>query len=495
MSRNKVIIIGGGLGGLMSGALLAKEGYDVSVFEKHHIIGGGLQSYKRFGATFDTCMHVFGGMREGGNIRRICEYLGIMDSFEYLDIDNAPCLSVFVDSDHSEYAISNGREGFVDSLSAYFPEEKENLVKYVSSIYNIMEELDLFHLRHTRHNIFEHSDEYNIPVNELLDGCFNSERLKSIVSCFNTLYAGEKDISPAFLHSAISMIFLKGACRIVGGYSKFAEALVGAIKENKGEVRTGCEVKAINTVDGKFSSVVLASGEVIAADYCISSIPPTCMLKLIDNPCLFSKAYRESLEERNDSLSAFIINIKLKDHMLKFFNNIRFFFSDYDSSWKVSDGSSINKFMYMTPPEEGQGEWASTLSITAVMDWKAVERWENSMSGARDGSYYAWKEKLCKDVLEKMNAVIPGFSDMVDSVDSASPLTIRDYTSVRHGAMCGYRNEGTNLFNSFLPIKTKVTNLLLTGQSVNLHGFCGVSLTAIQTAETILGDNFITDKL
>ena len=76
MSRNKVIIIGGGLGGLMSGALLAKEGYDVSVFEKHHIIGGGLQSYKRFGATFDTCMHVFGGMREGGNIRRICEYLG-----------------------------------------------------------------------------------------------------------------------------------------------------------------------------------------------------------------------------------------------------------------------------------------------------------------------------------------------------------------------------------------------------------------------------------
>ena len=66
----RVLIIGGGLGGLFSGAILAKEGMEVTVLEKNVSIGGGLQSFTRFGEVFDTGMHVLGGLQEGGNIRR-----------------------------------------------------------------------------------------------------------------------------------------------------------------------------------------------------------------------------------------------------------------------------------------------------------------------------------------------------------------------------------------------------------------------------------------
>lgn len=48
---------------------------------------------------------------------------------------------------------------------------------------------------------------------------------------------------------------------------------------------------------------------------------------------------------------------------------------------------------------------------------------------------------------------------------------------------------------SQLPVITKVDNLLLTGQNNNLHGFCGVPLTAINTAEAILGRNFVLNKI
>ena len=71
------IIIGGGLGGLFTGAILAKEGLRVTVLEKNATAGGGLQTFRRFGEEFDTGMHVIGGMQSGGNIRRICQYLGI----------------------------------------------------------------------------------------------------------------------------------------------------------------------------------------------------------------------------------------------------------------------------------------------------------------------------------------------------------------------------------------------------------------------------------
>ena len=38
--KQRVLIIGGGLGGLFSGAILAKEGLEVTVLEKNKIIGG-----------------------------------------------------------------------------------------------------------------------------------------------------------------------------------------------------------------------------------------------------------------------------------------------------------------------------------------------------------------------------------------------------------------------------------------------------------------------
>lgn len=72
------VIIGGGLGGLFTGAILSKEGVGVTVIEKNATPGGGLQSFVRHGETFDTGMHVIAGMHEGGNIRRICDYLGII---------------------------------------------------------------------------------------------------------------------------------------------------------------------------------------------------------------------------------------------------------------------------------------------------------------------------------------------------------------------------------------------------------------------------------
>ena len=50
--QNDVIIIGGGLGGLFTGALLAREGLSVTIVEKNAAIGGGLQTFHRFAAIW-----------------------------------------------------------------------------------------------------------------------------------------------------------------------------------------------------------------------------------------------------------------------------------------------------------------------------------------------------------------------------------------------------------------------------------------------------------
>ena len=72
-----VCIIGGGMSGLFTGALLAKNGYKVTVLEKNHIIGGGLQSFRRGDAVFNTGMQAFAGYGGKFAFGYFWEYLGI----------------------------------------------------------------------------------------------------------------------------------------------------------------------------------------------------------------------------------------------------------------------------------------------------------------------------------------------------------------------------------------------------------------------------------
>ena len=107
------IIIGGGIGGLVSGALLAKEGYKVTVLEKNAIIGGGLQTFKRHGVSFPTGMHIFGGFHEGENLRKLFEYLGVMDKISLRPMDEDASDVVTVMGEGKTYNLPRGRERYM----------------------------------------------------------------------------------------------------------------------------------------------------------------------------------------------------------------------------------------------------------------------------------------------------------------------------------------------------------------------------------------------
>ncbi|MEO8583984.1 MAG: NAD(P)-binding protein, partial [Flavitalea sp.] len=71
-----VIIIGSGMGGLVCGSLLSREGYKVCILEKNKQIGGCLQTYVRDKVIFDSGVHYLGGLSKGQNLYQIFKYLG-----------------------------------------------------------------------------------------------------------------------------------------------------------------------------------------------------------------------------------------------------------------------------------------------------------------------------------------------------------------------------------------------------------------------------------
>ena len=468
----------------------------MTVLEKNATIGGGLQTFTRFGETFDTGMHVVGGMRPGGNIWRICRYLGIEDKVNLRDVDDDCTDKLYFSEDQQYYTIAKGKEPFVDSLAKSFPQERENLKRYVEALYALTEELDLFYLRPARTNLFSHSDDFLMAADEFIAKYINDPKLRSVVAYMNPLYGGREGQTPAFVHAVISVLYINGASRFVGGSSRFADLLADVIKAHGGEVVTGDGVEWLEVNNRKVDYVRTRKGRQYEADWYVSDIHPCTLLTLMDERA-FPKAFRDRMNEIPNSYSAFSLYIRMKENSFPYINHSEYFMSRYGDIWNFCrDGASWPMgFLMMTPPEENQGPWSNKVLVTAPMPFDMVRQWEDTTVGRRGDEYKQWKRARAEELLAMVEEMHPGFREAIEDVNTSSPLTIRDFYGVKEGSICGFSKDCHNITLSQLPVVTKVSNLLLTGQNNNLHGFCGVPLTAINTCEVILGQNSVIDKL
>src|ERR1700733_1790040 len=71
-----VVVIGAGVGGLTSAALLSKAGFSVCVLEKEPHVGGYLAGFRRKNFRFDTAIHWLNQCAPGGMACKLFDALG-----------------------------------------------------------------------------------------------------------------------------------------------------------------------------------------------------------------------------------------------------------------------------------------------------------------------------------------------------------------------------------------------------------------------------------
>ena len=480
------VIIGGGIGGLVTGALLAKEGYQVTVLEKNAIIGGGLQTFMRNGVSFPTGMHIFGGFQEGGNLRKLFGYLGVMDKIKLRPTDENTNDEVSFVDENVTYRLPKGKDHFVAYLSECFPDEKEQIKAYVDRLFELTEEEELFYLREAPENGHSHSDDFLSSINQLMDKYLTDVKLKSLLGYLSPLIGGSGETTPAYIHALLSSLHINGTYQFVGESQQMANALAQVIESAGGQVIANEKVVWIDVENRQVTQVVTQKGNTYQADSYISAVHPDVLLKIIDGQA-FTTAFKQRVQSVPETMSSFKVFVKLKENAILYVNHPTFCLANADE-WPQS-------MMYVTPPAENQGIFAQTMVVICPMAFNEVRPWEQTMSGHRGASYVSWKQKMMDKVLDFINLKYPGFRDNIGFCFAASPLTIRDYYSNKEGSNYGFQKDSHNLMLSQMSVATKVKNLFLTGQNVNIHGLCGVSLTAIETAEALVGRNVVVRKI
>ena len=492
-----VIIIGGGFGGLTTGALLAREGMRVTVIEQNRTIGGGLQSFTRQGVAFETGMHILGGLGEGGSVRRIFQYLGIMDKVRIQRCDMDCMDEVTYLATGNVYRLPQGREAFTRALCRYFPAESDGIHHYLQACYDLSEEVDTFYLRPTPSVFAMHSERFLQPADEFIADFVGDPRLRDLLAYMNPMYGGVPGHTPAYVHALINVLYISGQYHFVGRSQHLAELLAEVIRQHGGEVVTGQRVLSVRVADRLVDYVETADGTRYRGDYYISSIHTKTLLPLLSEGAL-SKAYVNRLANAPVNYSAFILYLVFKPGTFPYINHTGYIQDDYGQIWNHAtyDAATWPRgLMYLTPPTENQGKWAARMTVNCLMNWSEVERWEQTRVGNRGADYEAWKREQAERIIDKLERRFPYIRECITTFYTASPLTIRDYYGSPEGSLYGYSKDGLDPARTLIAPATKVRNLLLSGQCVNLHGICGVPLTAINTAECIFGLNTIINKI
>jgi len=482
------IIIGGGLGGLVTGALLSKEGFKVTVLEKNATIGGGLQTFKRNGVSFATGMHIFGGFNEGGNLKQIFDYIDITDKLHLKPTDDDACDVVTIAEDNTTYFLPKGKENLINYLAKQFPDESESIRNYIEKLYSLSQEEDLYYLRESSSEpvYTKFSEDFLKPYNSLIDNYIHNQKLKRLLGYLSPLFGGVEDMTPTYLNALLSVLHINGTYQFAGGSQQMADLLKEVIEKGGGKVIANEEVIKINVDNHLITNILTKNNNSYRADIYISDVHPDVLLKIISDDA-FPTAFKKRIHSIPESVSGFKVYIKFKDKTFRYVNHPRYFI-DNQKDWP-------NQFMYVTPPVTNQGEFAETMIIISPMEFEKVKRWEDTKTGHRGEDYLAWKHEMIEKVFDCMNKIIPDFSENIEFAFASSPLTIRDFYGNKYGSNYGFQKDSNDLMLSQMSVFTKVKNLYLTGQNVNIHGFCGVSLTAIETAEAIVGHNEIVRKI
>ncbi len=495
MKKYDVVIIGSGLGGLLCGNMLSREGMSVCVLEKHHQAGGCLQNFVRQGCVFDTGIHYLGSLDEGQVLNRYFKYFGLMDKLPLKRLDSMGFDVISFAGDSNEYKYAMGDEAFVEVLSKQFPREREALKKYVARVRDISNYFPLYNISDQLADVSE-TAMYGENAVDVIRSLTSDTKLQQVLAGTNPLYAGVSERTPFYVHALVNFSFLESSYRVVDGSAKIASILCDSIRSNGGDIMTRCEAREFHFNGTQISSVELTNGERIEATHFISDIHPARTLEMIPEGFI-RKAYRHRILQLENTMSSFSVYIVFKKNSFPYLNYNLYYYKNKNvwESTRYNRETGPENFLLLTPASSKSEQWADAIIAMTYMSYDEVKQWEHTTIGKRGESYEEFMRVRAEQLITLVEEKIPGFRDHIETYYTSSPLTYRDYTGIPDGSLYGVLKDCTDPLKSLISPRTKIPNLLLTGQNIILHGALGVTIAAVTTCSELLGHTYLVNKI
>jgi all-trans-retinol 13,14-reductase len=499
MNQYDVVIVGSGMGGLVCGTILAKEGMRVCVLEKNKQIGGTLQTYVRKRVIFDSGVHYVGSLDKGQTLHTLFTYLGIMDKMKLQKLDEDGFDHIVFEGDDHEYVYGQGYENFIKGLLKDFPDEEPAIVNYCDTIKEVCTKFPLYNLR--KGNFIDKVGVLEIDTQTFIESITPNKRLQNVLAGTSLLYAGVPYKTPLYVHALVLNSYIESSYRFMDGGSQIARALSHEIYSRGGVILKNRNVVKLQDEDDKLVFAETDSGERYYGKLFISNVHPVQTLAMTDSERI-KKAYRTRVNSLENSISMFYVSIVLKKNSVKYRNHNYYYFAEQDP-WCTLNYTPENwprGYALFFAASSKHPEYAESVTVMTYMRFEEVQKWQNtfntvSQEVSRGEDYEAFKKEKSELLFKQVEIKFPGFTDCIESYYVATPLSVRDYIGTSDGALYGIVKDFREPMRTFISPRTKLPNLFLTGQNLNLHGVMGVTVSSVLTCSEILGIDYILEKI
>lgn len=500
MEQYDVLIIGSGMGGLVCGGVLGKEGYKVCIVEKNKQLGGCIQTYVRDRVIFDSGVHYLGGLDKGQNLYQILQYLGLMDKLKLQKMDEDVFDKILIDTDDKEYVFAQGYENFIKKLVADFPDEEAAIRQYCDKIRDVCSRFPLYNLR-SGGGYDEKATVLEIDTRTYIDSLTDNKTLQAVLAGNNALYAGVADKTPFYVHALILNSYIESSYKCVDGGSQISKYIAKLIRENGGVILRNTEVKKIVEEGGIVTHVELADGSKLYAKEFISNMHPVKTLEITHSD-IIRVAYRKRLSSLENSISSFTLNIVLKQNSFKYFK-YNYYAHNEGCVWTIGDYTEDNwplGYALFLSASSRTTEYAEGMTILTYMRYDEVKQWENTFNTVSDEEdrgpdYEEFKKRKAEKLLDSVEKKFPGLRNHIKSYYTATPLSFRDYIGNDDGSLYGIVKDYKDPLRTFISPRTKLPNLYFTGQNLNLHGILGAAMSGLVTCSALLKSDSLIEKI
>ena len=498
MKKFDVLIIGSGMGALVCGNILSLEGYRVCMVEKNKQLGGSLQIYVRNRVIFDSGVHYLGGLDKGQNLYQIFKYLGLIDKLRLERMNSAFDL-VMLQGQDKAYRIMQGYDAFETEMIREFPEEKAAILKYTQTIKDVCDSFPLYRLR-TTGDPEKKQAVMKISAKKFIEELTANHTLRTVLAGNNMLYAGSGEKTPFYVHALTVNSYFESAWRCKDGGSQITKFLAKNITDAGGMIFRNREVKKLIVESGKVVRALLNDGSSIEAGIFISNTTPANTYRITDSP-LIRAVTRTRIEDMPTTVSSFILNLVFKKDQFPY-DNHNYYYQVRGKSWEMDSYEETDwprGYAIYLSPGSNPG-FAAGMTIFAYMRYEDLRPWAESFNTVsnkkeRGTDYELFKHKKADQLLNRVEEKFPDLRKSILHQYSATPLTFRDYIGNDDGNLYGSSKDYQNPLGTLISPKTRIPNLYLTGQYLNLHGILGTAISGLITSMAVTGKNDFIEKI
>src|SRR2546421_2441209 len=488
-----VVVVGGGIGGLTTAALLAARGVGVCLVERESRAGGCASTVEHSGHSFETCAGLYASWQPGDVHERVFDELPVAPP---LVREVSPAYTVRMPGGEDVHV--GGAVGeFNAILRASFPECAEAAVAFYREATEIADALQRAARRVPALATVSKLQRIRLAASEprlaprilaaqgdtaarRLVG--TSPRFRRFVDAQLQIFAQVPSDECAHLYAAVALAQpLRGMYAIGGGAQSLADALVESIKRSGGTVRLDTTaLRLAFDSQGRAAGVTLLSGETVGARRAVVS-----NLTVWDTYGKLVGADRTpaALRARLKNLrgwGAYQIFVSLDEDAARRLPSDQVLAL---ADWQEGEAFDAERalFMFSAAPAWDARAPAGKRAA-AVSSFTDAEAW---FAFHTDESEHEEKDaRALEELWARVHAALPELGAGAEVLETATPRTFYERTRRRLGMVGGVGQSLEAFGANALTHRTTVQNLFMVGDTV----FPGNGVAAVTHSALIVAD-------